>query len=110
MANRPSGAEIHAMRIRKLKQDMEDAKRLGISHCFLHMSALAQNTRRDHAARHGLLYSGEEMLEWWARDGNDLECRCTAIMILTDEQGNPRTPGIIAKVKAALERYNPDPS
>lgn len=110
MAGRPSNAGVHAMRIRKLKQDMDDARRLDISHRFMHMSALAPNTRRHHAARHGLLYTGEEMLEWWACDGNDVECRCIAVMVLTDEQGNPRTPGIIARAKAALERYNPDPS
>ena len=105
MASKPSDSKIHAMRIRKLNQDIADAKRLDISHRFMHMSALAPNSRGDHVARHGQLFTGSEMLEWWALNDNDVGCRCSAIMVLTDEVGNPRTPILIARAKAKLEDY-----
>ncbi|MNB99174.1 hypothetical protein D3C76_389120 [compost metagenome] len=105
MENKPADSELHAMRIRKLNQDMADAKRLDISHRFMHMSALAHNSRDEHIARHGELFTGPEMLEWWARNDNDVGCRCAAVMVLTDEAGIPRTPVLIARAKAKLEDY-----
>jgi len=105
VANKPSDSEIHAMRIRKLNQDMEDAERLNISHRFMHMSALFPNSRDEHVARHGELFTGAEMLEWWARNDNDVGCRCAAVMVLTDEAGNPRSLAIISRAKSKLENY-----
>ena len=103
VANKPLDSEIHAMRIRKLNQDIADAKRMDISHRFMHMSALAPNSRGDHVARHGQLFTGSEMLEWWARNDNDVACRCAAVMVLTDDAGNPMTPAIISRAKSKLE-------
>jgi len=105
VVNKPSDSEVHAMRIRKLNQDMEDAERLNIFHRFMHMSALAPNSRHEHVARHGELFTGPEMLEWWARNDNDVGCRCAAVMVLTDEAGNPRHPSLIAKAKSKLDNY-----
>jgi hypothetical protein len=93
------------MRIRKLKQDIADAKRMDISHRFMHMSALAPNSRDEHVSRHGELFTGPEMLEWWARDDNDVGCRCAAVMVLTDEAGNPLAPALISRAKSKLESY-----
>ncbi|WP_257605439.1 hypothetical protein [Pseudomonas fluorescens] len=105
MSNKPSDSEIHAMRIRKLNQDIADAKRMDISHRFMHMSALAQNSRDEHVARHGELFTGPEMLEWWGLNDNGAGCRCAAVMVLTDEAGNPLTPSLIARAKSKLESY-----
>ena len=105
MSNKPTDSELHAMRIRKLNQDMADAKRLDISHRFMHLSALAPNSRDEHVGRHGELFTGPEMLEWWARNHNDVGCRCTAVMVLTDEAGNPRTLALISRAKSKLESY-----
>ncbi|WP_317850401.1 hypothetical protein [Pseudomonas sp. GL-RE-26] len=105
MANNPADSELHAMRIRKLNQDIADAKRLDISHRFMHISALAPNSRDEHVARHGELFTGPEMLEWWGLNDNDVGCRCAAIMVLTDEAGNPRTPVLISRAKSKLESH-----
>lgn len=93
------------MRVRKLKQDIADAKHLDISYRFMHMSALAPNSRDEHVARHGDLFTGSEMLEWWARDGNNIGCRCAAVMVITDEAGNPLSSALISRAKSNLESY-----
>ena len=105
MANRPSDAEIHAMRLRKLNQDLIDAERLDIFHRFMHMSALAPTSRREHIDRHGQLFTGKEMLEWWTLNNNSVGCRCAAVMVLTDESGNPLSSSLIARAKSMLEKY-----
>ena len=105
MANNPADSELHAMRVRKLNQDIADAKRMDISHRFMHMSALAPNSRGDHVARHGELFTGPEMLEWWGLNDNDVGCRCAAVMVLTDEAGKPRAPMLISRAKSKLDSY-----
>lgn len=100
-----SGAEIHSMRIRTLNQDMAVAERLGISHRFMHMSALAPISRRDHAERHGQLFTGEEMLEWWALNDNSVDCRCAAVMVVLNKAGSPYDSNVIARARARLEQY-----
>ena len=109
MANKPSGSKIHAMRIRKLKQDIADAKRLDISHRFMHLSALAPNSRSEHVVRHGELFTGQEMLEWWELNDNGVGCRGAAVLVITDEAGNPLTPSLIARAKSKLESYKNRP-
>lgn len=95
--------DIHAMRMARIEAEQVDAKRLGIQHLYMHISALSPTTRPTHAARHGLLYTEEEIQEWWASDGNDVGCKCTTVMILVDEDGNPMTPSIIERARKTYE-------
>lgn len=99
--------ELHAMRIRKLKADMADQARLGIAIRFMHLSGLSPVSRPSHVARHGELFTGEEMLEWWSTGDNGRFCRCSCTAILLDPSGNPLTPGLIDRAKAMLKNYKP---
>lgn len=96
-------ADIHAMRMERIKTGGSDAERLGIRYLYMHLSALSPNTRPSHAARHGHLYTEDEMQEWWGSDENDVECKCTAVMILVDEDGNPMTPSIIERARKTYD-------
>lgn len=100
--NRDS-ADIHAMRMNRIPTDRSDADRLGIRYLHMHLSALSPTTRPSHAARHGHLYTEEEMQEWWASDENDVECKCSTVMILVDENGDPMTPSIIERARKTYE-------
>ncbi|MDH1529157.1 hypothetical protein [Pseudomonas mosselii] len=95
--------ELHAMRIRKLQADIADTTRLCIAVRFLHLSALSPVSRPSHMARHGELYTGEEMLEWWAAGDNRRSCRCACTPVLVDADGKPLTPEIVERAKAKLE-------
>lgn len=97
--------ELHAMRIRKLEADIADSRRTGIPVRFMHMSALAPDSRPSHVARHGELFTGEQMLQWWAADGNGSGCRCSCTPVLVDPQGEVLTPGVINRAKAMLKNY-----
>lgn len=54
------------MRIRKLQNDIADSERLGMPVKFMHLSALTPTSREQHIERHGELFTGQQMLDWWA--------------------------------------------
>jgi hypothetical protein len=47
---------------------------------------LAPNTRRNHAARHGDIFTPTEQAEWWDSGSNRLNCQCTVVDVLVDKK------------------------
>lgn len=105
LVGRISDSELHEMRIRKLQNDISDAERLGMAVKFLHLSALAPTSRAHHVERHGELFTGQQMLDWWAEGDNSVRCRCACTPVLLDEQGGPMTPSLIADAKMVLKAF-----
>ncbi|KPX81195.1 Uncharacterized protein ALO64_02673 [Pseudomonas meliae] len=103
MVGRISDSELHEMRIRKLQNDISDSARLGIPVKFMHLSALTPTSREHHVERHGELFTGQEMLDWWAEGDNRVRCRCACTPVLLDNQGMPMTPDLMAKAKMDLK-------
>ncbi len=77
---------------------------LGIRTKLMHISALSPTTRQSHAARHAKLYTIQEERDWWAIVPNMIQCRCSTVEILVNENGEPLTPGIIERAKRALQK------
>lgn len=100
-AERIARTEVTSAYRRGRLDEAEDAReRLGIRTMMMHMSALAETTRPDHAARHGNLYTPQEARDWWAEDANSINCRCSATEVIVDEDGNPTTPALVERVRA----------
>lgn len=100
-AERIARTEVTSAYRRGRLDEAEDAReRLGIRTMMLHMSALAETTRPDHAARHGNLYTPQEARDWWAEDANQINCRCSVSEILVDDDGNPTTPALVDRVRS----------
>jgi hypothetical protein len=59
----------------------------GIPTAVLHISALLSVTRASHAARHGNVYTPEQQNEWWSRDHNRINCKCSVRTVLLDSEG-----------------------
>ena len=55
---------------------------------MMHFSALSPTTREDHAARHGEVYTVDEVAEWYSVDANGINCKCTQVEVLLDENGD----------------------
>jgi hypothetical protein len=89
----------------KLKSDEEDANRLGISHRFMHLSALSPSTRRSHAERSGNLYTAGEIRVWMAEGDNAVGCKCAFTQVLVDRDGHPLSPGLVQRVVLARKSY-----
>ena len=64
------------------------AAETGLRAGVIHISALSATTRPPHAARHGLAYTTADQRQWWDRDGNRDNCKCSVLSVLIDSQGN----------------------
>lgn len=93
--------------LRRAHWDEADSAReqLGIRTMEMHLSALSPTTRESHARRHGRLYTTQEVREWYTRDGNAINCKCTHVSMLVDKDGNPLQERVIDRAKAARKRY-----
>lgn len=92
--------------LRQSRMDEADQARrdLGVRTMEMHVSALSPTTRRTHAERHGRLYTTQEQREWWSRDGNRINCKCSTVSVLVDDQGRPLNPGIIQRARQVRDR------
>ncbi|HHB7927307.1 TPA: phage minor head protein [Klebsiella pneumoniae] len=99
-ANRIARTEITtALRRAKWEEDQEASELYGLKTKLLHISALSPTTRHTHAARHAHLYTNEEVRNWYAKDANSINCKCTQQSVLVDEEGKPIYPDTITKLK-----------
>jgi SPP1 gp7 family putative phage head morphogenesis protein len=94
-ANRIARTEITTALRRARMDEADDAtERYGLQTKQMHMSALLPTTRRTHAQRHAKLFTTDEQRDWWAEDGNSINCRCGTVSVLVDADGKPLVPGI----------------
>lgn len=84
-------------------QDAQD--RLGIRTGLLWISALKPTTRLWHATRHGTIYTIQEVREFYASNGNAINCYCSQTEILLNADGTPVTPRVVLKLKKQKEEY-----
>lgn len=75
--------------LRRARMDeAEDARqRQGIRLAMKHFSANSPTTRQSHAARHGQLFTVQEVREFYAVDANGINCKCSQVEVLVDESG-----------------------
>jgi SPP1 gp7 family putative phage head morphogenesis protein len=89
----------NALRQARMDETLSAQESLGIQTKEMHLSALSPTTRPDHAARHARLFSIQEQKEWWARDANSINCKCSTVSVLVGDDGEPLTPSIIERAK-----------
>lgn len=99
-ANRIARTEITtALRRARWDETDEATEQYGIRMKLMHISALSPTTRRSHAARHAHLYTSEEVREWYSIGANAINCKCSQISVLVDEDGQPLNETIVEKAK-----------
>lgn len=89
----------NALRQARMDEDDSAGENLGIRTKQMHLSAFSPTTREDHAKRSGNLYTTEEQREWWSFSKNVVNCKCTTIAVLVDDEGKPLTPSIVERAK-----------
>ena len=99
-ANRIARTEV-PMALRRARWDEKDqaADDYGVVSKLMHISALSPTTRPNHAARHAKLFTSDQVRDWYAVDGNAINCRCSQVEILVDDDGKPVVPAIIERAK-----------
>lgn len=110
-ANTARGARIArtemTMALKRAKWDESEEAReaYNLRSMEMHLSALSPTTRDTHRARHSKLYTVAQCREWWAKDANAINCKCSTTTVLVNEEGKPLAPQIVARAKAALKKH-----
>ncbi|MEQ5430522.1 MULTISPECIES: phage minor head protein [Providencia] len=103
-ANRVARTEITtALRRARMDEADEASEVLNLDTRQVHISALSPTTRPNHASRHGKIFTTDEQRDWWARDGNSINCKCSTVTILTDKEGRPYNDTLLNKLKEEKE-------
>lgn len=103
-ANRIARTEVTtALRRARLDEADEAREMLGLETREVHISALSPTTRLNHASRHGKIFTTDDQRDWWARDGNSINCKCSTVTILTDKEGRPYNDTLLNKLKEEKE-------
>ncbi|MCB4857651.1 minor capsid protein [Providencia rettgeri] len=103
-ANRVARTEITtALRRARMDEADEASEVLNLETRQVHISALSPTTRPNHASRHGKIFTTDEQRDWWAIDGNSINCKCSTVTILTDKEGRPYNDTLLNKLKEEKE-------
>lgn len=95
-ADRIARTEINAAHTNARMDQAEDARvNLGLDSREMHISALSPTTRQTHRDRHGTLHPVQQQRDWWARDGNRINCKCSTVTVLVNKAGQPLTPSLV---------------
>lgn len=89
-----------ALRRARVDEAEDAAQSLGLLIKMMQLSALSATTRLSHAIRHAKLYTFEQVRAWMSTSPNMINCKCTFVEVLVDENGKPWTPEIIDKAKS----------
>lgn len=100
-ANRIARTEITtALRRARLDESEDAMQRLGLPVMMMQISALSSTTRLSHAVRHAKLFTIQQVRDWMATSPNMINCKCTFVEVMVDDDGTPWTPDIIEKAEA----------
>lgn len=83
-------------------KDVRD--RLGLSVKVIHVSALVENTRPSHAARHGKIYTLEDEREWQNEGANLINCLCSTVEVAF-VNGEPTQKKLIERQRKRGEAF-----
>lgn len=104
--------QVGALRQAQWNETDWASERLGLRTGLMWLSALRETTRRWHAARHGHVYTTEEVRDFYAEGGNRYNCYCSQIPCLLNEDGTIYNEGLADKLnreRKAWAGYNDTP-
>ena len=90
--------QVGALRQAQWNETDWAADRLGLNTGLLWLSALKPTTRTWHASRHGLVYTTEEVRDFYAENGNRYNCYCSQIPVLLNDDGSIFNEGLADKL------------
>jgi SPP1 gp7 family putative phage head morphogenesis protein len=94
-----------ALRRGRLDEARDAQERLGIQTKELWFSALSDTTREDHAERHGNVYTADEVADFYSRDGNAINCKCSTSTVLVDDDGNAVSDKLVQREQDRRKEY-----
>ena len=99
--------QVGALRQAQWNETDWAADRLGLNTGLLWLSALKPTTRAWHRARHGKVYTTEEVRDFYAENGNRYNCYCAQVPALLDDDGKLFNEGLAEKLAAERKAWKP---
>lgn len=90
--------QVGALRQATWDETKRTQEELGLKTSLLHMSALKPNSRATHVARHGKIYTVEQVEEWYEGNGNRFNCYCAQVAVLINDHGQPYNQPVINRL------------
>ena len=84
------------------------AEALGIEIKYLWVSALLPTTRKNHASRHGRLYTSDEIKEFYSKNGERYNCHCSCVATLIEDGVPQLTQKLRATMVAEKQQWEDD--
>lgn len=97
--------QVGALRQAQWNETDWSADRLGLNTGLLWLSALKPTTRAWHASRHGLVYTTEEVRDFYAENGNRYNCYCSQIPVLLNDDGSIFNEGLAEKLEKERKQW-----
>jgi hypothetical protein len=94
-----------AYRSAVMDESQRASESLGLATKLLWVSALMSTTRRSHADRHGNLYTRAEVADFYSKNGNSINCRCSQVPTVVDENGNAFMTKVMEKMSKQEGRW-----
>lgn len=104
-AERIARTEINVAHRRAIWEEDAQTNAEGIRTRLLWVSALLPTTRATHASRHGRVYTRAEVQDFYSRDGNAINCRCSQVAILVDDNGKPLSDALPGKLQLQGQKF-----
>lgn len=99
--------QVGALRRAQWNETDWAADRLGLNTGLLWLSALKPTTREWHRARHGKVFTTEEVRDFYAENGNRYNCYCAQVPALLDDNGKLFNEGLSDKLAAERKAWKP---
>lgn len=96
-----------AHRVAGQVQDQE-ANALGINTGMMWFSALSPTTRDSHARLHGRIMTRQEINDLYSQSGFGVNCKCSQKSIVLNEDGQPRNPDFVKRIKDTGKKFFKD--
>lgn len=97
--------QVGALRQAQRQETEWSRDRLGLNTAMLHLSALKPSSRTWHVARHGKVFTPEEVEEWYSQNGNRYRCYCSQIPVILDDDGKVVNPGLIERLAQERQQW-----
>jgi len=96
---------FHQQRMRRIDEAERNLGKYAHRYRFMHLSALSPTTRRAHAERHGQLFTAEQLRIFWSDEENRKGCKCSLLVVMLDEEGQPIVGGIVERAREMYRQY-----
>lgn len=107
-ADRIARTEITgALRRGRLDEASDAEATFGVTVKMIWFSALLPTTRFTHARRHGKLYTPGEVRDFYERDGNAINCRCSQTEAVLGKDGRPLSKKLLERLAEQRKKFSP---